>query len=396
MIAGMLQRRAMRQSARCLAAYKDKAGGILFTPGPLSTTASVKEAMQVDYGSRDSFFVDAVAEMRAGLLNAAGAKEEEYTCVPMQGSGSMGVESVLSSLIPRGGKIIIFRNGAYGDRMKGICEQIGVEVVFHNGAEDQPIDLAAAEALVKEHPDADMVSIVHCETSTGVFNPIQGIRDLLDKHSHKALYFIDAMSSFGGVSMDINALRCDALVSSSNKCVQGVPGFSILIVKREVVQRCGEAGYARSYTLDLCRQDAGLNKSGQFNNTPPVQSIMAFRQALRELEAEGGVPAREKRYQSNQQIVTEGMKAIGFNLYLDDSADSFGHIISSFYFPDHPAWDFTAFYNKLNDRGFVIYPGKAAGAACFRIGHIGDILPEDSEALLVAVKEVLREMGVEL
>eukprot|EP01059_Diplonema_ambulator_P034751 TRINITY_DN7954_c0_g2_i1.p2 TRINITY_DN7954_c0_g2~~TRINITY_DN7954_c0_g2_i1.p2 ORF type:complete len:414 (+),score=150.92 TRINITY_DN7954_c0_g2_i1:58-1242(+) len=389
-----MQRRCFAVTARRLAAYKDKAGGILFTPGPLSTTQTVREAMMVDYGSRDSIFVSAVKEMREGVLKAAGVDGKEYTCIPMQGSGSMGVEAVCSTMIPHNGKIVIFRNGAYGDRMKNICTKLGINVVFYDGEEDRPIDMDKARALLAQHPDANMVSIVHCETSTGVMNPITELREAINTHCPNALYFIDAMSSFGGVQIDCAGLSVDALVSSSNKCVQGVPGFSIVLVKRSALARC--EGICRSYTLDLVSQDQGLNKSGQFNNTPPVQVIMAFRQALRELDAEGGVPAREARYHRNQQIVTEGMKEIGFELYLDDSKPSFGHIITSFKFPTDPNWDFEAFYNQLNDRGFVIYPGKAAKAPCFRIGHIGDILPEDSEALLVAVKEVLENMNIKL
>ena len=389
-----VQRRPLSQGAKLLAPYKDKAGGILFTPGPLSTTASVKEAMTTDYGSRDKFFTEAVKQVRQGVLDAAGVSNSEFTMVPMQGSGSMGVESVISTLVPQGGKIIIFRNGAYGDRMKNICARIGVETVFHSGAEDSAIPVEDMEAVLKEHPDASMVAIVHCETSTGVFNQIQELRNLMDKHTPQALYFIDAMSSFGGVEMDLAALRPDVIVSSSNKCIQGVPGFSIVVARKEPLDAA--KGAARSYTLDLQMQDEGLNKSGQFNNTPPVQVIMAFNQALKELVEEGGVSARAARYKRNQVIVTEGMKKLGFKLYLDDTLPTFGHIISSFRFPEHAQWDFATFYNKLNDRGFVIYPGKAAKAPCFRIGHIGDILNEDSEALLVAVEEILGEMGLSL
>ena len=391
MMRTMLQRRMMSRSAASLAAYKDKAGGILFTPGPLSTTASVKAAMMTDYGSRDSLFVERVKYVRAELLNVAGVSNDDYTCVPMQGSGSMGVESVLTTLIPSGGKILIFRNGAYGDRINAICRRHNIETIFYDGAEDGPIPVEDIEAQLKAHPDVSMVSIVHCETSTGVLNPIQAVRDLMDKHTPNAQYFIDAMSSFGGVAMDMAALRPDVVVSSSNKCIQGVPGFSIVIAKKSTL---AASDSARTYTLDLKMQDAGLNKGGQFNNTPPVQSIMAFAQALDELAEEGGVPAREARYKRNQVIVTEGLKKIGFSLYLDDAAPSFGHIISSFKFPESSSWQFEQFYDKLNNMGFVIYPGKAAKAPCFRIGHIGDALPEDCEALVAAVEKVVKEMGV--
>ena len=389
-------RRCFTTTTRAMAAYKDKQGGILFTPGPLSTTQKVKDAMLVDYGSRDQFFIDTVKNVRSGLLQAADVSDEEYTCIPLQGSGSMGIESVCSTLIPNGGKILILRNGAYGDRMKAICERLGIEVVFFNGSEDGPLDTVAIEDLMKQHPDLSMVGVVHCETSTGVFNPISEIRDLMNTHCSNALYFVDAMSSFGGVTIDMNALSIDVLVSSSNKCIQGVPGFSIILAKNSVVSDAAKRGSARSYCLDLCMQDAGLNKSGQFNNTPPVHSIVAFNQALTELKEEGGVAAREQRYKSNQTIISEGMKKIGFSLYLDDSKSSFGHIITSFRFPESPNWDFNEFYNQLNDKGFVIYPGKAAKAPCFRIGHIGDILPEDSEALLKAVTEVLANMNIKL
>ncbi|KAJ9441584.1 2-aminoethylphosphonate--pyruvate transaminase [Diplonema papillatum] len=387
------QSRTLFASARTLQApYKDKQGGILFTPGPLSTTRRVKEKMLVDYGSRDTSFIAAVQKVREGVLRAAELSPEDYTAIPMQGSGSMGVEAILGTMIPPGGKLLILRNGSYGDRINNICKRLGIETVFHNGEEDSPIDLKAVETLLQKHGDVSMVAVVHCETSTGVFNPVEEIGALVQKLTPNALYFVDAMSSFAGKTLNIPKANIDVLVSSSNKCVQGLPGFSIVIARKRALESCST--YARSYTLDLCMQEKGLSASGQFNNTPPVQVIMAFAEALQELEDEGGIAAREQRYLQNQQNILTGMQRLGFETYLDSTKPSFGHIISAFKYPAHEKWDFKLFYDKLNDKGFVIYPGKAAKADCFRIGHIGDIQPEDSEALIAAISEVLAEMGI--
>ncbi len=359
---------------------------ILFTPGPLSTSKTVKEAMLEDMGSRDSAFVNAVKDIRNELLRLAHVSQKEgYECVIVQGSGTFGVESVISSVVGKKDVLLVLVNGAYGERIVKMATMHGITHHVLRFDEDEIVTAAAADEFIKSHPDITHVACIHSETTTGLFNPITEIGAAVKKHNK--VFIVDAMSSFGGVTMDIRAMNIDYLVSSSNKCIEGVPGFAFALCKKSELEKA--KGQARSLSLDLYEQWKGLETNGQFRFTPPTLSIMAFRQAMHELEEEGGIAAREKRYQANKKILDEGMAALGFSQYLRPEIQ--GHIITSFLYPDDPNFNFEKFYKKLNDRGFIIYPGKLSKADAFRIGNIGQIFPDDVKALIIAVKEVLAE-----
>lgn len=362
---------------------------LLFTPGPLSTSATVKEAMLKDMGSRDYAFMNAVKEIRNGLLNMAKvSKEKGYECVIIQGSGTFGVESVISSVIGEKDKLLVLANGAYGERIAKMSKihRLNHEVVRFD--EDAIVTPDAVEKFLTTNKDITHVACIHSETTTGLFNPIGAIGDVCKKYGK--VFIVDAMSSFGGVVMDMAALNIDFLVSSSNKCIEGVPGFAFALCKRQELEKA--KGQARSLSLDIYDQWAGLEANGQFRFTPPTLSIMAFQQAMKELEIEGGVPAREKRYKTNKSTLDEGMHRMGFKQYLNPEIQ--GHIITSFLYPDNPRFKFDEFYRKLNDRGFVIYPGKLSKADAFRIGNIGQIFPDDVKALLEAIAAVMREFEI--
>ncbi len=364
---------------------------LLFTPGPLTTSATVKQAMLQDYGSRDYAFINAVKEIRNGLLELAGvSKEAGYECVLMQGSGTFGIESVISSVVGEKDKLLILVNGAYGER---IAKMAAIHQLSHHVIrvdEDEIVTAEMAASYLKEDAAVTHVACIHSETTTGLFNPVTEIGEVCKKYGK--IFIVDAMSSFGGVAMDMAAMQIDYLVSSSNKCIEGVPGFAFALCKHTELEKA--KGQARSLSLDLYGQWAGLEASGQFRFTPPTLSIMAFRQALAELHQEGGVAAREKRYRANKQILDEGMAALGFRQYLSPAIQ--GHIITSFLYPDTPAFNFERFYQQLNQRGFVIYPGKLSKTDAFRIGNIGQIFPVDVKSLLEAIKDVLQEEGVEI
>jgi 2-aminoethylphosphonate-pyruvate transaminase len=200
------------------------------------------------------------------------------------------------------------------------------------------------------------------------------------------------MSAFAGIEVDVPAGNIDFIVSSSNKCIEGVPGFAFIIAKKSTLEEC--KGRARTLTLDLFAQWEGLEKDGQFRFTPPTHALLAFHQALLELEAEGGIKARAARYAANHDLMIEGMRQLGFTVFLPDSLQ--GNIITSFYYPSDPKFDFASFYAKLNDRGYVIYPGKVSNAECFRIGHIGRMTTNDGRDLLAAIRDVVAEMGLKL
>jgi 2-aminoethylphosphonate-pyruvate transaminase len=366
-----------------------KRNELLFTPGPLTTSKSVKEAMLKDVGSRDFRFISAVKEIRNELLHLANvSKDEGYECVIIQGSGTFGIESVVSSVVGKTDVLLVLVNGAYGER---IAKMSAIHQLNHHVlrfAEDEIVTAEVTESFLSMHPDITHVACIHSETTTGLFNPVAEIGDICKKY--KKTFIVDAMSSFGGVRMDMKEMKIDFLVSSSNKCIEGVPGFAFSLCNRTELDKA--KGKARSLSLDLHDQWKGLEASGQFRFTPPTLSIMAFRQALKELEEEGGVKAREKRYKTNKQILDAGMAKLGFKQYLQPQVQ--GHIITSFLYPDDPNFNFESFYQKLNEHGFVIYPGKLGKTDAFRIGNIGQIFPDDVKALIAAVNKVLEDDGV--
>ena len=359
----------------------------LFTPGPLTTSRTVKEAMLRDLGSRDKVFIDTVRRIRARLLALAGLSEG-YEAILMQGSGTFAVESVISSAIPPDGKLLVAVNGAYGRRMTAIAERHGIPVAVVVSGEAEPVSPEAVDRALAADAAVTHVAIVHCETTSGVINPIADVGAVVKRHGR--VYFVDSMSAFGAVPFDFEACHIDFLVTSANKNIEGVPGFGVILCRRAALEAC--EGRARTVSLDLFDQWEELQTNGQFRTTPPTHAILAFDQALDELEQEG-VEGRAARYRANHRRLLEGMEALGFREYVPREHQ--GYIITSFLYPDPLAFTFEEFYNRLNDKGFVIYPGKVTDADCFRIGTVGRLFTEDIESLLEAVGVVLTEMRVD-
>ena len=360
----------------------------LFTPGPLTTSRTVKQAMLRDLGSRDSEFIDTIQRVRNRLLEVANLTQADgYEAVLMQGSGTFTIESVLSSAISPGGKLLVIINGAYGQRIASIARRHGIEVTELVFTENQLPDLAEIEQALQQDSSISMVSVVHCETTSGIINPIEEIGQIVKNHS--ATYFVDSMSAFGAVPFDFKACDIDFLVSSANKCIEGVPGFAFAICKRESL--LATDGWARTVSLDLLAQWQGLEKNGQFRFTPPTHTILAFDQALFELADEGGVAGRHRRYQENHDVLLRGMEEMGFVEYV--ARDLQGPIITSFHFPTSDRFTFDEFYQRLSAKGQVIYPGKVSDADCFRIGNIGRLFASDVQVLLAAVRQTMQEMG---
>ena len=363
----------------------------LFTPGPLTTSRTVKLAMLRDLGSRDTEFIETVRGIRNRLLAVAGvSREDGYECVLMQGSGTFTVESVISSTISPSGKLLAVVNGAYGQRIVKIAQRHGIETVVVRADENQLPEVEQVRQALNEDPHIEMVAIVHCETTSGIINPIQKIGQLAKESGRR--YFVDSMSAFGAVAFDFGACCIDYLVSSANKCIEGVPGFGFAICRRTSLE--ATEGWARTLSLDLLAQWQGLEGNGQFRFTPPTHTILAFNQALNELKSEGGVAARATRYRNNYEVLVREMRKMGFAEYVPQKLQ--GHIITSFRYPADSNFDFTDFYQRLSDNGHVIYPGKVTGADCFRIGNIGRVFPADVKALIHAIKDTLHDMGVQL
>jgi len=366
---------------------KDK---VLFTPGPLTTSQTIKQAMLRDLGSRDHEFISIVRDIRRRLVELGAVTEQEYTAIPIQGSGTYGLEAVVSSAIPRHGKLVVVINGAYGRRIAKMATILGIETHALEFPENVKPDLQQIDALLGAEGDIAMLVVVHCETTTGIVNPIAEIGALAKKAGVD--YFVDAMSSFGAIPLNLARCHIDYLVSSANKCIEGVPGFSFVLARLSRLKQT--QGYARSLSLDLHSQWSGLERNGQFRFTPPTHTLLAFRQALLELEAEGGVEGRAARYEANYHTLVGGMRTLGFQEYL--APHDQGYIITSFCYPDDPNFSFHRFYDLLNARGYVIYPGKVSDAECFRIGNIGRLTENDVRDLLAAIREVIEEMGVKL
>jgi 2-aminoethylphosphonate-pyruvate transaminase len=362
---------------------------LLFTPGPLTTSDTVKQAMLRDLGSLDSDFLATVRSIRTRLLGLGPYPPQNYECILMQGSGTYTVESVISSAVPRDGKLLVLINGAYGRRIAQIARVHGIQHDVLEVAENVRFTPEMTAEYLAAASRYTHVAVVHCETTSGILNQVEEIGHVV--HGTGASYIVDAMSSFGAVPIDMAGAHIDFLISSANKCIEGVPGFGFIIATRRALHAC--RGNARTLSLDIYDQWAGMEADGHFRFTPPVQTILAFEQALNELDREGGVRARGERYRKNHEALCRGMKALGFEIYLAEKDQSF--IITSFRYPTHPAFDFATFYERLWKLGYAIYPGKLSREACFRIGSIGRITTAEIEALLAAIPRVLGGMGVE-
>lgn len=367
---------------------KDK---FLFTPGPLTTSKTVKEAMLCDLGSRDFKFIQTVQHVRNKLLDIGEVSPEQgYETIIMQGSGTFGIESVVSSVVSAGDHLLIVINGVYGERIAKMAAVYGIrhtKLVFD---ENEIPSIDKIESALDDDRSITHLAVIHCETTTGIINPIEAIGKICVTKS--VTYIVDAMSSFGAVPVNVAYSNIDFLISSSNKCIEGVPGFSFIIARKESLLRC--EGNARTLSLDLYAQWKELETVGQFRFTPPTHSILAFAQALAELDEEGGVEGRSKRYRSNNQVLMVGMNKLGFKEYLEDNKR--GYIITCFHYPNHPNFDFKKFYELLNEKDFVIYPGKLSKVNSFRIGNIGRITTTDIHNLLNAIEATLAEMNVQL
>lgn len=347
----------------------------LLTPGPLTTTLSVREAMMVDRCTWDDDYKAMTQDIRARLLKLAHAGDD-YTTVLMQGSGTFGVESVLSSLPGADDHVLVLVNGAYSKRMCDILARHGIAFSKIDFSWAEIPDARTVEAYLAEHPEVTMVSMVHNETTTGLLNDIAAVAKVVKAAG--CTMIVDAMSSFGAVDIDVPALNIDVVVSSANKCIQGVPGFSFIIVRQSVLE--ASKGHARTLSLDLYDQWLTLEKDGgKWRFTSPTHVVAAFHQALLELDAEGGIAVRGARYAEMNRRLREGMEKLGFTAYITKAHQ--GPIITTFFYPTDD-FSFADMYEALKKEGYVIYPGKLTERPSFRLGNIGEIHEEDVEKIL--------------
>ena len=360
----------------------------LLTPGPLTTSMTTKEAMLHDWGSRDKKFIDLNSSIRESLVKLIDG-EDNYQCVPMQGSGTFAVESMVSSLTSKDSKILILINGAYGQRMKKMCTYLNRDFIEYEVAEHEVHELIKIEELI-DNNNLTHVFTVYCETTSGILNPIEDIAKLVE--SKKLSLFIDAMSAFGALPLSAKNVSFDAVAASSNKCLEGVPGVGFILVKNNVIQNA--KGNSHSLSLDLYDQWQAMEKNKQWRFTPPTHVLAAFNQAIKEHEKEGGVKGRYNRYKNNCDIICNGMKELGFEQLLPENLQA--PIIITFKQPNDSNFNFDKFYNALSKKNFLIYPGKLTVAETFRIGCIGDLNENDMKETLSAVKEVIQELDLKI
>ena len=360
----------------------------LLTPGPLTTSLSVKQAMLHDYGSRDATFIELnarILDRLVAIVNGSGS----YVTVPLQGSGTFVVEAMIGNFVPADGKVLILINGAYGKRIARICDYYKREYRVQESAEDVPVDTDQLDATLDANPDIGHVVVVHCETTSGILNPIAEVAQIVARHGRSLL--IDSMSAFGALPLDAQEIEFDAVVASSNKCLEGAPGMGFCVARESALEKT--EGNSPSLVLDLYDQWRAMQKNRQWRFTPPTHVLLAFDQALTEYEIEGGVAGRGGRYRANCDLLVAGMRAMGFKTLLPDELQA--PIIITFHMPTNPEFDFNAFYDGLKDRGYVIYPGKLTVADSFRMGCIGRIDAEQINGALDAVAQLLTRFGIE-
>lgn len=362
----------------------------LLTPGPLTTTETVKKEMLFDHCTWDEDYKKITQQIRKGLLELAHADQELYTVVLMQGSGTFGVESVLTSVIGTQEKLLIVANGAYGERMEDIAKHAGISYRIYNEHYNRMPSAEKIKEILKEDPAITHVSMVHSETTSGILNDIESVARVVKEAG--AAFIVDAMSSFGGVEIEVQKLEIDFLISSANKCIQGVPGFSFVICRKDKLLE--SQGKARSLSLDLYDQWKTMDVDGKWRFTSPTHVVLAFAKAMEELKEEGGIPARAARYMQNNRLLIDKMEAFGIRPYVDREHQ--GPIITTFFYPEEHGFSFEEMYHFIKERGYAIYPGKVTEADTFRIGNIGEIYEEDILKLVDIFREFFELHGMEV
>lgn len=361
------------------------AAPILLTPGPLTTSTRTRQAMMVDWGSWDDRFNQLTASVCTHLLAILNGADSHH-CVPLQGSGTFAVEAAIGTLVPRNGKVLVLINGAYGKRLAKICEVLGCEFSTFETAEDEPTTAGDVDRLLSSDSAITHVALIHCETSTGILNPLPQIAEVVKRHGKRLI--IDAMSSFGALPINAREIPFDALIAASGKCLEGVPGMGFVFAEKAAL--AASQGNCHSLAMDLFDQHTYMAKTGQWRFTPPTHVVAALHEALLQYAEEGGLPARHQRYANNCQALLDGMAELGLRSFLPAAIQA--PIIATFHAPDHPRYRFKDFYERVKAKGFILYPGKLTQVETFRVGCIGHVDAAGMRAAVKAIGDVLQEM----
>lgn len=360
---------------------------LLLTPGPLTTTARTKNAMLADWGSWDSDFNALTARLNQRLLAIIDGASD-YACVPLQGSGTFAVEAAIGTLMPRDGKLLVLVNGAYGKRMAQLTAMMGRNVDIADFGETAPVDPAVVRARLAADPAITHVGAIYCETSTGILNPLAEIAHEVAAAGRKLI--IDAMSAFGALPLSCKSVPFEAVIGSSNKCLEGVPGMGFVLARTAALEQA--EGRAHSLSLDLYAQWRYMQQTGQWRYTPPTHVIAAFDAALDQYDEQGGQAQRLARYSANCAALIDGLGAIGLRSFLPSGIQA--PIIVTVHAPEHANWNFAEFYRRVKAHGVILYPGKLTALETFRVGCIGAIDPADIRRAVGAIRSVLAEMDI--
>jgi 2-aminoethylphosphonate-pyruvate transaminase len=361
---------------------------ILLTPGPLTTSDRTRAAMSRDWGSWDADFNQITARIRQRVLQIVHG-EATHECVPLQGSGTFSVEGAIGTVVPRAGHVLVPNNGAYCQRLVKICKVLNRKVSTINYTEDKQVQAADVDRALAADPTITHVALVHCETGTGVLNPLHEIALVVAKHGRGLI--IDAMSSFGAIEIDARKTPFDAVIAASGKCLEGVPGMGFVIVKRSTLEKC--EGNSHSLSVDIYDQWIYMEKTTQWRFTPPTHVVAALDEAITQYIEEGGLAARGGRYARNCKGLIDGLSKIGFRTYLDPKIQA--PIIVTFHAPDDPKYDFKTFYQEVKKRGYILYPGKLTQVETFRVGCIGHFGEAGIPGAVAAIADTLKAMGIQ-
>jgi 2-aminoethylphosphonate-pyruvate transaminase len=364
---------------------------LLLIPGPVTTRQAVRLAMLHDLAPWDNDFRHFMAGLRARIPPLAGVTEETHAALPLQGCGHFITEAAVRTFLPLGGKLLVPQTGAYADRMIRLAREAGRVPVPLAIAPDRPTEPAAVAAALAANPDITHVGLVYSETGTGVVHDAAAIGAVAREAGRRMI--LDAVSAFGALPLDLAAQpEIDAVVFTSNKCLEGLPGMGFAIARCDRLR--DSAGNAGSWSFDLADVHAqGLRSgTGSFRFTPPAQVLAAFSVALDLYQSEGGQPARLARYRANARAFHGAMRSMGLEPCLADDVQ--GPVVVNVHAPDDPNWNLQRFVDLLKARGVLISNFYNTPRPSFRVGCIGAIAPADMLYAAHAMDAVLERMGI--
>ena len=357
---------------------------VLLNPGPATTSDTVKYAQVVpDICPREKEFQEIMKQMRKDLVKIVHGDLDKYTCVPFCGSGTINIDVLMNSLVPEGKKVLVIDNGAYSSRAVEVCQYYGIDYIDLKFNFDERPDLDLVRKVLEENDDIEVVHTTHNETGTGILNPIREIGALV--HEFNKVFTVDTTSTYAMIPIDMDKDNVDFVMSSAQKGLMSMTGLSFVVGNKEIIERTKDYK-PRSYYCNLYLQYDFFERTGEMHFTPPVQTIYATRQAIKEYFEEGEIPKYE-RHLRVWRAIHKGKDELGFKDIIKKEWQS-GMVVSIKY-PNDPNWSFEKVHDYCYERGFTIYPGKVVSTDTFRLCSLGKIDVKDIEDFFKVLKEAL-------